>query len=733
MEDVLRDLEELPEDRQQLILKTIPTVWPVSHSLCFSVMKTAANNPSHISTSNLEEWLRRILYYYEKGGLVRARAYMAASIRHIDLELRDNSQSVPLDSHLNRLACFARGLSPRDLTLQPAGRIYTDTDTIFLPARIKALNSQEENILLYKLLIALQCGFIEGGTFSRQVESLENAGPPPASPSAVSRTADLEKYFAGFSAPKLLRDLFQLIETARVMDSIRQHLPGLVAETAHIRQSLFSGRTLSGEGLDQTLNDLYRKILLPEADAAPVPAPFDLVPSEGPLQSWRLAEEFYRTLLYQGEEDSKFSFLPFMDSFDLNEALLKREARIEKVDATLVAALADFITQKVEVSRSATENEADRATVDDVRVMLKESGDEKDSRRIEASLTIDNNSFEFPDDLLQLIRQIKNDTGSLPQGSVSAACGIAGQGRPPSQGLCLDQEPGDGDFIHYDEWDFRRQGYRKNWCSLRERPLVGVKSDFVERTRVKYSGALRRISRQFELLRTQERFARRQRHGDDIDLDALVDSLGDQRAGLPPSENLFVRLLRSQRNIATVFLVDMSNSTEGWVGKTIKEALVLLAEALEIVGDRYAIFGFSGMRRMRSEVYRIKALEEPYGAEVKARLAAVSPKEYTRMGPPLRHMIQYFRGVDSKTRLLIILSDGKPEDYDDYKGRYALEDTRKALAEAKGNSIHPYCITIDRQAQSYLDYLFGAGYYTFVKNIETLPSRLSEIYRLLTR
>ncbi|MEE4165079.1 MAG: VWA domain-containing protein, partial [Desulfocapsaceae bacterium] len=299
-----------------------------------------------------------------------------------------------------------------------------------------------------------------------------------------------------------------------------------------------------------------------------------------------------------------------------------------------------------------------------------------------------------------------------------------------------EQESGcliDDQCAHYDEWDYRRQGYRKDWCSLRERKLLGVQSDFVPLTLKKYRGQLKKIKRQFELMHTQERFARRRRSGDDIDLDALIDSLGDQCAGLPPSENLFIQLIRDQRSITTLFLVDMSNSTEGWIGTSIKEALLLLCEAIEMVGDEYGIYGFSGMRRMRSEIYTIKELGECYDNHVKSRLAAIGPKEYTRMGPPIRHMINYFRNIDTRTRLLIILSDGKPEDYDDYKHEYAIEDTRKALAEARGEGIQPYCITIDKEAHDYLEHLFGRGNYTFVPNVELLPARLTEVYRLLTR
>ncbi|EKD40286.1 MAG: Von Willebrand factor, type A, partial [uncultured bacterium] len=176
------------------------------------------------------------------------------------------------------------------------------------------------------------------------------------------------------------------------------------------------------------------------------------------------------------------------------------------------------------------------------------------------------------------------------------------------------------------------------------------------------------------------------------DLDALIELLGDIRAGLTPSDRLYTRLLRDERDISVMFLVDMSNSTQGWVGVALKEALVLLAEALEVVGDRYGIYGFSGMRRSRSELFHIKHPEESYGTVVQQRIAAVMPKEYTRMGPPIRHLTKKLLESQGKIRLLVVISDGKPEDYDDYKGQYAIEDTRKALLEAKGAGVFPFVL-----------------------------------------
>jgi nitric oxide reductase NorD protein len=234
------------------------------------------------------------------------------------------------------------------------------------------------------------------------------------------------------------------------------------------------------------------------------------------------------------------------------------------------------------------------------------------------------------------------------------------------------------------------------------------------------------------MMRTTDRFVRRQRDGDDIDLDALVESLADARAGLPSSDRLFIKLLRDQRDIAVIFLVDMSNSTAGWVGNAIKESLVLMTEALEVLGDRYGIYGFSGMRRTRCEIFHVKDIGEPYGEAVRQRIGAIGPSEYTRMGPAIRHASSLLGKTDARVRLLITLTDGKPEDYDDYKGEYAIEDTRHALLEAKMAGIHPFCITIDHQAHDYMDHLYGPVNYIFVNDVRKLPLRMPEIYRVLT-
>jgi len=177
----------------------------------------------------------------------------------------------------------------------------------------------------------------------------------------------------------------------------------------------------------------------------------------------------------------------------------------------------------------------------------------------------------------------------------------------------------------------------------------------------------------------------------------------------------------------------MSGSTKGWINDCEREALVLLCEALEVLGDRYAVYGFSGITHKRCEVYRVKRFDEPYDEPVRERIAGIQPLDYTRMGPAIRHLTGILAAVEARTRLLVTLSDGKPDDFSDgYRGEYGIEDTRQALIEAKRAGIHPFCITIDREAGEYLPRMYGAVNYTVVSDVARLPFKLADLYRRLT-
>jgi nitric oxide reductase NorD protein len=138
------------------------------------------------------------------------------------------------------------------------------------------------------------------------------------------------------------------------------------------------------------------------------------------------------------------------------------------------------------------------------------------------------------------------------------------------------------------------------------------------------------------------------------------------------------------------------------------------------------------MTRKRCELFPIKHFEESYDATVRARISGIEPQDYTRMGFAIRHLTQVLQETDAKTRILITLSDGKPDDYDSYRGEYGIEDTRRALIEARRGGIHPYCITIDEEARDYLPHLYGPAAYSVISDVKSLPLKVSDIYRRLT-
>ena len=285
----------------------------------------------------------------------------------------------------------------------------------------------------------------------------------------------------------------------------------------------------------------------------------------------------------------------------------------------------------------------------------------------------------------------------------------------------------------YDEWDYRRRAYRRRWCHLYWRDLPPGDAAYVAEVRRRYALPIRQIRRRFEALRSEDRILKRQPDGGEIDLDALVAAIADRRGGADADERLFVRRSRDQRSLAAAFLVDMSGSTKGWVNDAEREALVMLCEALEMLGDRYAIWGFSGWTRTRCELYRIKDFADRYDEAVQRRIAAIEAKDYTRLGPPLRHLTQLLLREPAKHRLLVTLSDGRPDDFgDEYRGQYGVEDTRQALIEARRAGVRSYCVTIDRHGADYLKHMVGPAGYTVLADVAKLPLKIADIYRKLT-
>jgi nitric oxide reductase activation protein len=242
--------------------------------------------------------------------------------------------------------------------------------------------------------------------------------------------------------------------------------------------------------------------------------------------------------------------------------------------------------------------------------------------------------------------------------------------------------------------------------------------------------------------------------GEEIDLNAAIEATVDRRAGHSPSEKIYIERNRKERDFSTVFLLDMSASTDERLNgkkkserppgsppdkKVIdieREALVVMAEALKEIGDEYAIFGFSGYGRKEVDFFTIKRFTEEYGEKVKGRIGEIKPHRSTRMGPAIRHAVEKMNGRESKIKNIILISDGYPQDYDYGEERigkeYALQDTMMALEEAARKNIHTFCITVDRAGHDYLRKMCHPSRYLIIEETAALPRELPKIYRRLT-
>jgi len=254
-----------------------------------------------------------------------------------------------------------------------------------------------------------------------------------------------------------------------------------------------------------------------------------------------------------------------------------------------------------------------------------------------------------------------------------------------------------------------------------------------------YKGEVLLIRRQFERLRPDriKRFFR-QADGDELDMDALTEAVVDRMAGVPMSDNVFIRRDKKQRDVACLFLLDMSDSTDQLVEgdrrviDVEKEGLVLLSEALGQLDDQYAIMGFSSRGRKMVDLFVVKDFSDEFDSDVAARIGGIAPRDYTRLGAAIRHAVHHVAAQPAAARLLVLLSDGRPYDMGYGDMRYAMEDTKMALAEAKRAGVNPFCITVDPKGPDYLEDLFGLNGYTVIQNVGHLPTKLPRIYRNLT-
>ncbi len=284
----------------------------------------------------------------------------------------------------------------------------------------------------------------------------------------------------------------------------------------------------------------------------------------------------------------------------------------------------------------------------------------------------------------------------------------------------------------YDEWDAKASAYRKGWCTVYPTALARRDPRWAAaalgRTRKVVDDVLRSVRLQRARLAPQ----RRQRDGDHVDLDAVVQHLADLRAGHADAPRLYTRRARLAHHVATTVLLDLSLSSDAWVDDrrvldVSREAVLVLGEVAERLGDEVRVIGFASHTRNRCRVFDVRRWGEPW-ALAKARLGALKPQGYTRIGPALRYATDEACLPDARRRLVLLISDGKPTDYDRYEGTHGVEDVRQAVREASRRGVWVHGLTIDTVARGYFPAMLGAGHWEILPRVDALPRALAAAY-----
>ena len=624
-----------------------------------------------LDDKNWRVWVDEVKSLTVNKGVSAAMAYLVRTDDYV-ASLQPAPTTVMLDQVQSVIEYLVTGFGQARLKVAPGTELYTDTATLFLPEKYTGFNSIDKNFSFYKLATAYLWAQNWFGTWR----------------------IDIPQMLYEHNDPERAINIFQALETLRLAHCLERTLPGIMRmESAlynarwqppdtpawHSAHAQLSPEHANAEDSMNLINSVYTE---------PTPK---LYPCHGVLKPGRV----HRTIKNRVDDNKK----------QLAEMLDRLRERLQKQNEVSAKKPSPFTLNFYEQTSIADE--------------------------YQFVLNLDGEDMEIPEEMLELFEQLKQDLGTIPE-SVLAASTSRDSASDLSDDIPAMKERGEAKLM-LPEWDHAVRKYRKDWCHVYIESLNEGDPNFVSRTLAEHYNIVTRLHRTFEALRNDDKTLRKQTHGDEIDLDAVVESLVDTLAiKTELDDNIFIRINKEERDVAVMFLIDMSASTRGWINRLEKEALVLLCESLETLGDRYAIYGFNGHTRKQCKIYPVKTIDEDYGKAVQEKIGAIKAEMYTRIGAALRYVGEQLQCIDAKTKILIVLSDGKPDDADGYRDSYGIEDTRKALFELRTKGIHSHCITIDKAAMEYLPYMYGHTRFSIINEIEKLPPRMAEIYRQIT-
>jgi nitric oxide reductase NorD protein len=701
----------------------------VDSEAALACLRSSSRALHTVSIEQFENWARAGLITGESRA---RRSYYALETRGSNEALRAGTEGMSLEAVQSLLRLYVEGLTGRAVEIAPLAAVPVesrigDGRTIHLPAVVAEFGEQELDFRLYKVLAAHAAGQIEFGTYVRDSDDVRAAHAAlaelydPRNQDArdafalggyVAQVANLRHKHAQdahptidyrhvlnlFPLPALARRIFGTLENGRIDRRLRRTYRGLARDLDLIREHLRNRRP---------------KII----DLPPALVPFELL--------------FQITMLGGALDDAREFYRQVVSELETIVAEYLTDPAATVADTLMATSRVYTLFQSISMEDA------------EKQIEVPDELDQEDASKLAQEMSAERDANRQPQrrDARELFNAWNTDAdGEFDELDGSEAWG---EGEMPEQDL----EAGEVAF-NYDEWDRELVDHRVGWCRVVEKKVKRGDRAFVEETRERHKGAISSIRHQFQLMKPENLIkVANELDGEDYDLNAVVDFFIDRRADGQQSERLYTKRLRRRRDVAVSFLLDQSSSTARTIGRhplqpythpgrriieIEKEGLVLMSEALEAVGDVYSINGFTSEGRRNVKFYVLKDFGELYSDEVKRRIGGITYQNNTRLGAAIRHATAKLEKQEARTRLLIVLSDGRPYDHDYGDARYAREDTREALRQAKTAGITPFCITIDRESESELRDLYGDVGYTIIDDVLSLPERLPGIYRRLT-
>ena len=728
-----------------------------------------------VTIDQFEAWVTTGLRATAEDPPKSRRSYFALETRQSNAILQNTRAGLHLEDIQNILRIYIEGLTGKTVEIAPLSNVpqesrIGDGKTIYLPSAVAEFEDEEKDFRLYKVLAAHGAGQIEFGTFEKDTAALraayvdlkslydataeqrdafsldgyldaQQSSPPSegavaegrggSNPERLAKDSDYREVLKVFPEPRLARKIFGTMENARIDSRLRHAYRGLRKDLDLMKQFLRQSRPYIFDVPAHLVPfELLFQITLCGGATDDARQFYGQVVSE--IET--VVEDFYRrdaeTQRYEGRSEGTVKE-DFSASLRLGGEKLPSVADAIMATSRVYNLFQNISPDQTQEAESDSEEKGEYAYED------KQSAEAVTEEQVKR----EERPKEQPD-----IRDLFNAWNSMDddgepddiQGSEAWS-----HHEMPEQML----EPDDVAFA-YDEWDRELNDYRVGWSRVIEKKVKKGDRNFVELARSRYRGVISSIRHQFQLMKP-ENLTRinRELDGEDYDLNALVEFVIDRKADGRQSENIYTKRLRKQRDVAVSILLDQSSSTARTItrnplqpytypGRRIieieKEGLVLMSEALEAVGDVYSINGFTSEGRRNVKFYVVKDFGEKYSEEIERRIGGITFQNNTRLGAAVRHASHKLLRQEARTKLLIILTDGRPYDHDYGDARYAREDVREALTEAKIAGITPFCITIDRESEAELKDLYGDVGYTIIDDVLSLPERMPNIYRRLT-